>query len=70
VVSVQTSLAHLTGALAVPCLTLVPSHAEWRYMAEGPTMPWYRSVRLFRQPRAGEWASVVQAVAAEVAARV
>lgn len=62
VVSVQTALVHLCGAIGAPCLTLIPKVAEWRYMAEGETMPWYRSVRLFRQAEAGDWPPVVQAV--------
>jgi len=64
VVSVQTAVVHLAGALGTPCLTLVPHIAEWRYMAEGETMPWYGSVRLFRQPRRGAWAPVLEAAGA------
>ena len=59
VVSVQTTLVHLTGALGLPCLTLIPHVAEWRYMAAGPSMPWYRSVRLFRQAAPGDWGPVL-----------
>ena len=40
VVSVQTALVHLAGAVGLPCLTLVPHNAEWRYAADGPSMPW------------------------------
>ncbi|MBL8771891.1 MAG: tetratricopeptide repeat protein [Phenylobacterium sp.] len=70
VVSVQTTLVHLTGALGRTCLTLIPHVAEWRYTAAGPAMPWYRSVRLFRQAAPGDWAPVLAEVAAAVAARL
>lgn len=63
VVSVQTSVVHLAGAVGTTCLTLVPHHAEWRYTASGSTMPWYGSVQLFRQPAPDAWAPVVHEVA-------
>jgi tetratricopeptide (TPR) repeat protein len=62
VVSVQTALVHLAGALGVPCLTLVAYRPEWVFTADGETLPWYRSVRLLRQPQAGDWrAPIAQA---------
>jgi tetratricopeptide (TPR) repeat protein len=68
VVSVQTALVHLCGAVGVPCLTMVPAVAEWRYGEAGDTLPWYRSVRLLRQTRAGEWDAVIATAAAQVGA--
>lgn len=62
VVSVQTSLVHLSGALGQTCLTLVPSTPAWRYGASGASIPWYRSVRLFRQAEYGDWTPVVAEV--------
>jgi len=62
VVSVQTALVHLTGALGQTCLTLVPHDPEWRYGAHGETMPWYASVRLFRQQAPGAWAPAIERV--------
>lgn len=63
VISVCTSIVHLAGALGVPCWVMVPKKAAWRYQASGP-MPWYRSVRLYRQPQSedGAWIPVVQKV--------
>jgi len=60
VLTVTTSLVHLTGALGRPALVLVPAFAEWRYLASGEGMPWYPSVRMLRQQRPGDWASVVR----------
>ena len=63
VVSVQNSLVHLCGAIGKDCLTLLPNNPEWRYTLAAEIMPWYRSVRLFRQAYAGDWIPVVQRVA-------
>lgn len=70
VVSVQTTLVHLCGAIGQTCLTLVPHTPEWRYGASGSTMPWYRSVRLLRQARHGAWDRVIAEAAAEIGERV
>lgn len=63
VVSVCTALVHLTGALGRPAWVLVPAVPEWRYLREGERMPWYPSVRLFRQERVGEWGEAIGRVA-------
>jgi tetratricopeptide (TPR) repeat protein len=70
VISVQTALVHLCGAVGTECLTLVPHHPEWRYGTRGPAMPWYRSVRLFRQPEPNAWEPVLQQVAHVLADRL
>ena len=64
VISVQTSIVHLSGALGRPVWVMVPSVAEWRYLDRGEQMPWYPSVRIWRQDRLGEWQPVVERVAA------
>ena len=68
VVTVCTATAHLAGALGRPTLVLVPSVAEWRYLERGEAMPWYPSVRLYRQASGESWSAVVQAVAGELSA--
>ncbi|HEY3179799.1 MAG TPA: DUF5672 family protein [Casimicrobiaceae bacterium] len=64
VISVDTSIAHLAGALARPTWILLPLGADWRWRVEGNTTPWYPTAHLFRQPRRGDWASVVTDVRA------
>lgn len=66
VVSVQTALVHLCGALGCPVSVLVPSVPEWRYLTSGDTLPWYSSVRLFRQRPGHAWDSVLQEVAQDL----
>lgn len=63
VITVCTSIVHLAGALGVPCWVMVPKHPAWRYQRSG-RMPWYRSVRLYRQPEVdeGAWLPVVQRI--------
>lgn len=59
VISVCTSVIHLTGALGRPVWVMTPRIPEWRYGLERDTMPWYPSVRLFRQAVRGEWSPVI-----------
>jgi ADP-heptose:LPS heptosyltransferase len=62
VISVDTSVAHLAGALGRPLWVLLPFASDWRWTAHGERSPWYPSARLYRQPRQSEWESVVTAV--------
>jgi hypothetical protein len=66
VISVCQSAVHLAGALGVPCWCLVPSKPAWRYGVSGESMPWYASVRLFRQGAGEAWAAVLGRVGVEL----
>ncbi|MEM5382357.1 tetratricopeptide repeat protein [Paraburkholderia phymatum] len=63
VVSVDTSIAHLTGALNRPLWLMLPFAADWRWFVGDARSPWYPSARLVRQPRPGAWEDVVAEVA-------
>ena len=68
VLTVDSMTAHLAGALAVPVWTLLSYEADWRWMRHRDDSPWYPTMRLFRQPAPGDWASVVQQVAGRLTA--
>ena len=61
---------HPDSVLGVPGLIMVPATPEWRYGARGPSMPWYSSIRLFRQGEDANWSGVVDEVAREARARL
>jgi hypothetical protein len=58
-VTVDTALAHLGGALGLPALVLLPWVPDWRWGLEGEATAWYPSLRLLRQARRGDWSGVV-----------
>jgi hypothetical protein len=60
-------MAHLAGALAVPVWVLVPFAPDWRWLLDRQDSPWYPTMRLFRQRRAGDWDRVIQEIASELA---
>jgi Flp pilus assembly protein TadD len=62
VISVQTAVVHLAGALGKTTWALIPSVAEWRYGAGGEDMLWYPAVKLIRQLQAGDWHAVMHTV--------
>lgn len=62
VISVQTSVVDLAGALGIPCWALCDAAPQWRYGMRGPHMHFYESVRCFRQPEPGNWLSVMAQV--------
>ncbi|MDD3028666.1 MAG: tetratricopeptide repeat protein [Alphaproteobacteria bacterium] len=62
VLSVDTAVAHLAGGLNKPVWILSRADACWRWLQNKPQSPWYPSARIFGQPRAGDWASVLATV--------
>lgn len=63
-ITIDTSIAHLAGALGRPVWTLLAHTPDWRWQLDGSDSPWYPSMRLFRQPRWGNWAEMFAEVAA------
>lgn len=63
IVSIDTSIAHLAGALGKPLWLMLPFAADWRWFTNTDRSPWYPNARLVRQPSPGQWAPVVEAVA-------
>jgi hypothetical protein len=66
VVTPETAVAHLAGALAVKCWVALCHAGDWRWMVEGDQCPWYSRMRLFRQPTMGAWHDVFSQMAAEL----
>jgi len=66
VISVDTSVLHLAGALGVPAWGLLDHASDWQWLTDRRDSPWYPSVRLFRQPRRGDWTSVTAEVRREL----
>jgi hypothetical protein len=62
ILAVDTSVVHMAGALGRPVWCMLPSAPDWRWLLDREDSPWYPTVRLFRQPTLGDWASVVDQV--------
>jgi tetratricopeptide (TPR) repeat protein len=62
VISVDTSVAHLAGAMGKPVWILLPYHADWRWLLDRSDSPWYPAARLFRQDSARSWSNVMTQV--------
>jgi hypothetical protein len=68
VITVCTSVAHLSGALGVPTWLLLDVNPHWVWMLERDDSPWYPSIRIYRQQRYGDWLPVLEQVKAELMA--
>lgn len=67
VISVDTSVAHLAGALGRPVRLLLPFAPDWRWMRDRDDSPWYPTARLYRQERAGDWSAPLHRMAEDLA---
>ncbi|HUN47149.1 MAG TPA: tetratricopeptide repeat protein [Stellaceae bacterium] len=70
VVSVDTAIVHLAGALGVKTFVAVPFTPDWRWLSGREDTPWYPDLRLFRQPRPGDWESAFDRIRAAVQALI
>jgi len=66
IISVDTAIVHLAGALNLPVWTLLGFYCDWRWLKERTDTPWYPSMRLFRQPKRHDWESVFDKVKQEL----
>jgi tetratricopeptide (TPR) repeat protein len=70
VISIDTSMAHVAGALGRPVWTLLPKSSDWRWLLDRAYTPWYPTMRLFRQRVAEDWSGVAAALEGRLAAVV
>jgi len=70
VITVDTAVAHLAGALGKPVWTMLPFVPDWRWFLEREDSPWYPTMRLFRQPSLGDWESVIEMILKELERKI
>lgn len=66
VITTDTAIAHLAGALGKPLWLLLPWQSDWRWMQHRTDTPWYPTARLFRQPTPNNWPALIAEVASEL----
>jgi ADP-heptose:LPS heptosyltransferase len=66
VITSDTSIAHLAGALGVAVWVVLPHVPEWRWLLDRSDSPWYPTMRLFRQKKAGDWKGVFEELEAAI----
>ncbi|NBQ76674.1 MAG: hypothetical protein EBU14_15225, partial [Acetobacteraceae bacterium] len=69
IISVDTSLVHLAGSMGRECWVMLPFNPDWRWLLDREDSPWYPTLRLFRQKRLGDWATVLQEIRAALTKR-
>jgi ADP-heptose:LPS heptosyltransferase len=67
VITTDTCIAHLAGAMAKPVWILLPHLSDWRWMQNIETTPWYPTARLLRQSEPGDWAGILERVTEDLA---
>jgi ADP-heptose:LPS heptosyltransferase len=68
VITVDTAVAHLAGALGKPVWIMLSFGPDWRWMLDRSDSPWYPTAKLYRQPQPGHWTAVVDALASDLRA--
>ena len=66
VITVDTAIGHLTGAMGRPVWILLPRTSDWRWLLDRADSPWYPTMKLYRQQHAGDWAPVFAQMAADL----
>ena len=66
VISIDTSIAHLSGAINMPTWILLSYSPDWRWLVDRNDSPWYPSVKIFRQNKQGDWSKVILSVKKEL----
>jgi len=66
IISVDTSIVHLAGAMGKKCWVLLPYSPDWRWMLDTGQSPWYPSLRLYRQKTKGIWDDALRQVSTEL----
>jgi tetratricopeptide (TPR) repeat protein len=67
VITVDTAVAHLGGALGKPVWVLIPANPDWRWMLDRVDSPWYPTMRLYRRRRGADWSEVIRQVSGDLA---
>ena len=67
IIGVDTAIVHLAGAIGRPVWTLLAFNNDWRWLCERTDSPWYPTMRLFRQPRLGDWPALVPELQTQLA---
>jgi len=70
IISCDTSVAHLAGALGRPVWVALPHAADWRWLQDREDSPWYPGMQLFRQPKRGDWTDLFQKIEEKLTAIV